>query len=200
MDASLQNSNEHYPPPSSVRVSDESSPSSPSSSSVSSNSSSIMYRPPTAWFTEMPDAPHDDTLIGDEARCQLKLARIVQAASKQQKHDQNARTEILFDDHDNVRSIRIITRHTDDNNKITDEYWRFSGNSQYLPPELPCGVYNQSLADVWIMGIISYRMLVGKYPFTAPNDRKLFSKMMHGDFSIPGQLSDGFTSTHVSSG
>ena len=64
-------------------------------------------------------------------------------------------------------------------------------NSQYLPPELPCGVYNQSLADVWVMGIILYRMLVGKYPFNALNDRKLFSKMMHGDFSIPQKLSDG---------
>lgn len=75
----------------------------------------------------MPDPPHDDTLIGDEVRCQLKLARIVNAASKQPKHDQNARTEILFDDNDNVRSIRIITRHTEDDNKISDEYWRFSG-------------------------------------------------------------------------
>ena len=86
-----------------------------------------MYQSPTTWFTEMPDAPHDNMLIGDEVRCQLKLARIVNAASKQQKHDQNARTEILFDDHDNVRSIRIITRHTEDDNKISDEYWRFSG-------------------------------------------------------------------------
>ncbi|KAG2225784.1 hypothetical protein INT45_011452 [Circinella minor] len=188
----IRSSTEHYPPPSSVRVSDVSSSSFsvPSSSSVFSNSSNTMYQSPTTWFTEMPDAPHDDMLIGDEVRCQLKLARIVNAASKQQKHDQNARTEILFDDHDNVRSIRIITRHTEDDNKISDEYWRFSGNSQYLPPELPCGVYNQSLADVWVMGIILYRMLVGKYPFNAVNDRKLFSKMMYGDFSIPQQLSD----------
>ncbi|KAI9488033.1 hypothetical protein BDB00DRAFT_877878 [Zychaea mexicana] len=190
MATQIRNSNEQYPPPSSVRVSDASSSSSPSSSSISSSASTVYYRPPTAWFTETPDAPHDDALIGDEVRCQLKLARIVSAASKQQRLEQNARTEILFDDHDNVRSIRIITRHAYDNNKISDEYWRFSGNSQYLPPELSGGVYNQGLADVWIMGVILYRMLVGKHPFTAPNDRKLFSKMLHGDFSIPHQLSD----------
>ncbi|KAI8141113.1 kinase-like domain-containing protein [Fennellomyces sp. T-0311] len=181
----IRNSNEQYPPSSSVRVSDCSSSSSPSSSSTSSNAN---YRPPTTWFTETPDEPHDDALVGDEVRCQLKFARVVHAACKQQQHDQNARTEILFDDYDNVRSIRIITRQTDD--KVNDEYWRFSGNSQYIPPELSCGVYNQTSADVWVMGIILYRMLAGKYPFSAPNDRKLFSKMMHGDFSIPQQLSE----------
>lgn len=53
------------------------------------------------------------------------------------------------------------------------------------------GVYVERLADVWIMGIYLYRMLVGKYPFVAPNHRKLFGKMMHCDFSIPHQISEG---------
>lgn len=45
--------------------------------------------------------------------------------------------------------------------------------------------------DVWVLGISLYRMLVGKYPFSANNDRRLFNKMQQGDFSIPQELSDG---------
>ena len=41
------------------------------------------------------------------------------------------------------------------------------------------------------MGIWLYRMLVGKYPYNAPNDRKLFIKMGHGDFTLPCHLSEG---------
>lgn len=66
-------------------------------------------------------------------------------------------------------------------------------NSQYIPPELmTTGTYNSNgLADVWVLGISLYRMLVGKFPFIASSDRKLFKKMLHADFSIPHTLSEG---------
>lgn len=49
----------------------------------------------------------------------------------------------------------------------------------------------QSLVDVWILGVSLYRMLVGKFPFSAANDRQLFKQMLHAGFSIPQGLSSG---------
>lgn len=68
----------------------------------------------------------------------------------------------------------------------------FNSNSQYVPPELSINTeYNSDLADIWVLGIFLYRMLVGKYPFNADNDQQLFKKMLHGNFSIPQELSEG---------
>jgi hypothetical protein len=33
-------------------------------------------------------------------------------------------------------------------------------------------------------------MLIGRYPFAAPNDKQLFKKMLTADFSIPDEYSD----------
>lgn len=64
-------------------------------------------------------------------------------------------------------------------------------NSQYVPPELSINIeYNSDLADIWVLGIFLYRMLVGKYPFSAENDQQLFKKMLRGNFSIPPELSE----------
>lgn len=49
----------------------------------------------------------------------------------------------------------------------------------------------QSLVDVWILGVSLYRMLVGKFPFNAANDRQMFKKMLHAGFSVPPELSSG---------
>ncbi|KAI8146006.1 kinase-like domain-containing protein [Fennellomyces sp. T-0311] len=92
--------------------------------------------------------------------------------------------EIIFNAQDNVQSICL-------NIDGGPEYHKFCGNSQYIPPELSThGTYNHNLADVWVLGISLYRMLVGKYPFIASTDRKLFKKMLHADFSIPASLSE----------
>lgn len=65
-------------------------------------------------------------------------------------------------------------------------------NAQYIPPELSLhSTYHGDLVDVWVLGISLYRMLVGKYPFSAKNDRRLFNKMQQADFSIPQELTDG---------
>jgi serine/threonine protein kinase len=67
----------------------------------------------------------------------------------------------------------------------------YNSNSQYVPPELSINIeYNSDLADIWVLGIFLYRMLVGKYPFSAENDQQLFKKMLRGNFSIPPELSE----------
>ncbi|KAI8337621.1 kinase-like domain-containing protein [Chlamydoabsidia padenii] len=91
--------------------------------------------------------------------------------------------ETLFDAQDNVYKLRLWT-----NNKI--QYHSFQGDAQYIPPELSTRQsYHCDMVDVWVLGISLYRMLVGKYPFYANNDRHLFNKMQHADFSIPSHLS-----------
>lgn len=45
------------------------------------------------------------------------------------------------------------------------------------------------MADIWVLGIFLYRMLVGKYPFSAVNDQQLFKKMLLSQFTIPSELS-----------
>lgn len=68
----------------------------------------------------------------------------------------------------------------------------YTSNSQYVPPELSVQTeYHSELADIWVLGVFLYRMLVGKYPFSAANDQQLFKKMLHGNFSIPNELSEG---------
>lgn len=68
----------------------------------------------------------------------------------------------------------------------------FTSNSQYVPPELSINIeYHSELADIWVLGVFLYRMLIGKYPFSAANDQQLFKKMLHGNFSIPNELSEG---------
>lgn len=47
------------------------------------------------------------------------------------------------------------------------------------------------------MGVWLYHMLVGKYPYAAPNDRKLFTKMGHGDFTLPCHLSEGISQVYM---
>ncbi|CAO3589375.1 unnamed protein product [Absidia cylindrospora] len=49
---------------------------------------------------------------------------------------------------------------------------------------------SRGLSDVWVLGISLYRMLVGNYPFKAPDDRRLAKKMLHADFTIPEHLSE----------
>lgn len=65
-------------------------------------------------------------------------------------------------------------------------------DAQYIPPELSSRrAYQCDLVDVWVLGISLYRILVGKYPFHANNDRRLFNKMQYADFGIPSHLSAG---------
>lgn len=130
--------------------------------------------------------PHD--LIGNETLCKKKFAKMVLAAYKyQQGQDPVVQIKLLFDVNGNVDMMRIVKN----NNKT--EYHKFCGISQYLPPELVTAQtdYSSELADVWVLGIFLYRMLVGRYPFIAINDKQLFQKMQYGDFLIPDNLSPG---------
>lgn len=132
-------------------------------------------------------------LVGNEELCKRKFAKMVLAANKFQNQQQRAQEQderpsqmaLLFDVDGNIDMMRMVRQGK-------SEYHKFCGNSQYVPPELSVNVdYQSELADIWVLGIFLYRMLVGKYPFSAANDQQLFKKMLHSDFSIPNELSDG---------
>ncbi|KAL9540947.1 hypothetical protein MBANPS3_009394 [Mucor bainieri] len=131
-------------------------------------------------------------LVGNEELCKRKFAKMVLAANKFQNQQQRAQEQderpsqmaLLFDVDNNIDMMRMVRQGK-------SEYHKFCGNSQYVPPELSVNVdYQSELADIWVLGIFLYRMLVGKYPFSAANDKQLFKKMLHSDFSIPNELSD----------
>ncbi|KAI8086026.1 kinase-like domain-containing protein [Halteromyces radiatus] len=115
-----------------------------------------------------------------------KFIKMIQAAYRfrqENKQDMPSEMEILFDSKDNIQRLRLWIH-----DKI--QYHTFKGDAQYIPPELSNRrTYHCDLVDVWVLGISLYRMLVGKYPFHANNDRRLFNKMQHADFGIPSHLS-----------
>jgi hypothetical protein len=156
----------------------------------SSTSSSSQPWPEIKAIQKTPsDRYMPQDLVGNEDRCKRKFAKMVLAASKyqteQKQEERPSHMALLFDAHGNIDMMRMVRQGK-------SEYHKFCGNSQYVPPELSTTVeYQSELADIWVLGIFLYRMLVGKYPFSAPNDQQLFKKMVHGDFSIPTELSDG---------
>lgn len=91
--------------------------------------------------------------------------------------------KLLFDANGNIDMMRVVRKQ-----QKKSEYLKFCGNSQYVPPELSIQEdYSSDLADVWVLGIFLYRMLIGRYPFIVHNDKQLFQKMLYGDFFIPAK-------------
>lgn len=144
-----------------------------------------------------------EDLIGNEKLCKRKLAKMVLAAYKYQKEnqtDQPVQMNLIFDPEGNIDIMRLVKKNQQDGS-LKSEYHKFVGNPQYVPPELSAATqvdhYQSEMADVWVLGIFLYRMLVGKYPFSATNDKQLFTKMLHADFSIPNDLSTGKQDKHM---
>ncbi|CDH51752.1 predicted protein [Lichtheimia corymbifera JMRC:FSU:9682] len=167
--------------------------SSPPSSSVESS-----YEPSSLFLSskqQKSDASRfPPELVGDEDQCRHKFAKMVKSAYRRQLERQKEYSgtsniprdiEILFDDKSNIEWIRFSIRGD-------TEQHRFCGNAQFIPPEMSIAhgpPSQQSLVDVWILGVSLYRMLVGKFPFNAANDRQMFKKMLHAGFSVPPELS-----------
>ncbi|UYV60282.1 TRIB2 [Cordylochernes scorpioides] len=65
------------------------------------------------------------------------------------------------------------------------------GCPAYVSPEIlsPGGRYCGRAADCWSLGVLTYAMLVGRYPFHDPHHAGLFTKIRHGAFTIPDSLS-----------
>ena len=63
------------------------------------------------------------------------------------------------------------------------------GSKSYTPPEMILGCkYDGLLSDIWSCGIILFSMLCGFLPFDEPNEEKLYSKIIKGEFFFPSQI------------
>ncbi|KAG2184339.1 hypothetical protein INT44_009354 [Umbelopsis vinacea] len=156
-------------------------------------------------------------LIGNEKECKRKFAKMLHAAYKFQlqqeqieslghvdatssailenppyaRKQQNLQRppremEVLFNQDDNVEWVKFKFDDDDEG-----EYRRFQGNVQYIAPEIISHrKYISNQVDVWVLGISLFKMLIGRYPFSAPNDKQLFRKMLTADFTIPDEYSD----------
>ena len=56
-------------------------------------------------------------------------------------------------------------------------------------PEYKDYEYDEKV-DIWSLGILFYRLLVGKNPFVAMNKDDLIEKMKKGEYSVPGTVSE----------
>lgn len=64
------------------------------------------------------------------------------------------------------------------------------GSPNYASPEVVSGkAYVGPEVDVWSCGVVLYALLCGSLPFDDENVPNLFRKIKHGNFTLPGHLS-----------
>eukprot|EP01069_Polyplicarium_translucidae_P012388 Polyplicarium_translucidae@DN514_c0_g1_i1.p1 len=65
------------------------------------------------------------------------------------------------------------------------------GSPNYASPEVVSGkAYAGPEVDVWSCGVILYALLCGSLPFDDEHVPNLFKKIKHGNFTLPGHLSE----------
>eukprot|EP01056_Protomagalhaensia_sp_Gyna25_P004842 Protomagalhaensia_sp_Gyna_25__4841@NODE_4_length_9419_cov_51_362367_g3_i0_p3_GENE_NODE_4_length_9419_cov_51_362367_g3_i0NODE_4_length_9419_cov_51_362367_g3_i0_p3_ORF_typecomplete_len512_score50_08Pkinase/PF00069_25/1_1e80Pkinase_Tyr/PF07714_17/1_2e50Pkinase_Tyr/PF07714_17/1_5e03Kinaselike/PF14531_6/2_7e20Kdo/PF06293_14/2e08AdenylateSensor/PF16579_5/8_9e03AdenylateSensor/PF16579_5/1_1e07APH/PF01636_23/2_2e05WaaY/PF06176_11/1_4e05YrbLPhoP_reg/PF10707_9/1_5e05Pkinase_fungal/PF17667_1/2_9e05Pkinase_ len=65
------------------------------------------------------------------------------------------------------------------------------GSPNYAAPEVVSGkAYAGPEVDVWSCGVILYALLCGSLPFDDEHVPNLFKKIKHGNFTLPGHLSE----------
>lgn len=60
----------------------------------------------------------------------------------------------------------------------------------YIAPEVIQreGYYGKP-ADIWALGVLLYRMIVGSFPFKGLNEKTLYNKVMRAELKLPFELS-----------
>lgn len=94
----------------------------------------------------------------------LKTENVVYAPSK------NADTE--FDDLE-LKLIDFGFANANMKNDLTD----FVGTPYYLPPEVINREKYGSACDIWSLGVMTYVLICGEYPYNAKTQEELFDKI-----------------------
>lgn len=95
---------------------------------------------------------------------------------------------ILLDEHGNVKVADFGL-----SNCMRDGLFLYTscGSPNYAAPEvISAQPYPGPEVDVWSCGVILYALLCGSLPFDDESIHTLFRKIKHGDYSIPGHVSD----------
>ena len=67
----------------------------------------------------------------------------------------------------------------------------FCGTPNYMPPEIILKVnYKGDRADLWSLGILLYKMLIGDFPFRGESEKDLYKTIQKGKFKLPTFLSE----------
>lgn len=67
----------------------------------------------------------------------------------------------------------------------------FCGTPSYMAPELVSRKpYFPKPADIWALGIMLYKMIAGVFPFTASDEKSLYTKIKNQEVAFPNFFSD----------
>lgn len=70
-------------------------------------------------------------------------------------------------------------------------HYDFCGTPHYISPQIISkGGYIGQAADIWAIGIMMYKLLVGTFPFKGLNDKILYRKICRGQYNRDIQISN----------
>ncbi|CAD8195371.1 unnamed protein product [Paramecium pentaurelia] len=70
----------------------------------------------------------------------------------------------------------------------------FCGTPSYMSPELVSKIpHNPICSDIWSLGILLYRMLLGEYPFKGQNDKELYKAIQQNKVKLPNDMNQNIT-------
>lgn len=67
------------------------------------------------------------------------------------------------------------------------------GTPQYIAPEIVMRRPYTSSVDIWAVGVITYIVLSGTFPFDAKQDSLIFKQILKGKFTFTGMVWDGIS-------
>jgi MAP/microtubule affinity-regulating kinase len=68
----------------------------------------------------------------------------------------------------------------------------FCGTPSYMCPEIVMKKeYLGPPTDIWALGILSFAMLCGQFPFKGLSDKDLYKKIARGLYDVPDHVSSG---------
>jgi 5'-AMP-activated protein kinase catalytic alpha subunit len=92
---------------------------------------------------------------------------------------------------DHYKNIKLIDFGLSNMYKEGETLKTACGSPCYAAPEMIKGDrYIGLSADIWSSGVVLYAMVCGYLPFEDANTKKLYDKILRGDYKMPSFLSD----------
>ena len=74
---------------------------------------------------------------------------------------------------------------------------RIIGTPYYISPEIINSISYDEKCDIWSVGIISYYLLSGNYPFTGQNKKELYRNILEWDVIYDESIWEGYTLSSI---
>lgn len=116
------------------------------------------------------------------ALCHLHSLNIVHRDLKPENILFNDKLQIQITDFGTAKEI------AEDESADVPRTSSFVGTAQYVSPELLKDKQICTSSDLWALGCIIYQMLVGNYPFQAPNEYLTFQQILACKYSFPDDI------------